>query len=248
MEQSDSSDWMGDRARRAERRIEVPILVASAATLPALALQYSDNDLWRAAGYVSSALIWCAFLFEVVVMLRLVNDRRRWVREHPLEIVIVVLTAPFITGALQALRFVRLARLLRLVRLLPFLRAVFGVRGLQWVLAFTAFFTAAAAAAYQQFEGGTYGDAVYWVITTMTTVGYGDLSPGSTDGKVLAVLVMVVGVAFAATVTGALADRFIQARRDEEFTDPGDTGLLDRVDALARQVDELREAVRAQVR
>src|SRR5215212_7887742 len=76
-------------------------------------------------------------------MLRLVNDRRRWVREHPLEIVIVVLTTPFITGALQALRFVRLARLLRLVRLLPFLRAVFGVGGLQWVLAFTAFFTAA---------------------------------------------------------------------------------------------------------
>ena len=160
----------------------------------------------------------------------------------------MVLTAPFITGALQALRFVRLARLLRLVRLLPFLRAAFSVRGLQWVLAFTAFFTVAAAAAYQQFEGGKYGDAVYWVITTMTTVGYGDLSPDSTDGKVLAVLVMVVGVAFAATITGALADRFIQARRDEEFTDLGDTGLLDRVDALARQVDELREAVRAQVR
>ncbi len=246
MEQSDSSDWMGDRARRAERRIEVPILVASAATLPALALQYSDNDVWRAAGYVTSGLIWCAFLLEVVVMLRLVNDRRRWLRDHPLEIVIVVLTAPFITGALQALRFVRLARLLRLVRLLPFLRAAFSVRGLQWVLAFTAFFTVAAA--YQQFEGGTYGDAVYWVITTMTTVGYGDLSPHSTDGKVLAVLVMVVGVAFAATITGALADRFIQSRRDDEFTDPGDTGLLDRVDALARQVDELREAVRAQVR
>ena len=59
---------------------------------------------------------------------------------------------------------------------------------------------------------------------------------------------MVVRVAFAATITGALADRFIQARLDEQFTDPGDTGLLDRVDALARQVDELREAVRAQVR
>src|SRR3954469_12735840 len=179
---------MGDRAPGGERRIEVPILVASAATLPALALQYSDNNVWRAAGYVISGLIWCVFLLEAVVMLRLVNDRWRWVREHPLEIVIVVLTAPFITGALQAFRFLRLARLLRLVRLLPFLRAVFSVRGLKWVLAFTAFFTVSASAAYQQFEGVKYGNAVYWVITTMTTVGYGDLSPHSSEGKVLAVL------------------------------------------------------------
>jgi hypothetical protein len=46
------------------------------------------------------------------------------------------------------------------------------------------------------------GDGIYWAITTMTTVGYGDLSPETNTGKVIAVGVMVVGIGFIALLTG----------------------------------------------
>jgi hypothetical protein len=52
--------------------------------------------------------VWSAFLAEVIVMLRLVDDRWRWVREHPIEVAIVILTPPFLPASLQAARAFRL--------------------------------------------------------------------------------------------------------------------------------------------
>jgi hypothetical protein len=49
-------------------------------------------------------------------MLRVVPDRGRWLREHPLDLAIVIFTPPFLPPALQAARVFRLLRLLRLVR------------------------------------------------------------------------------------------------------------------------------------
>jgi voltage-gated potassium channel len=50
-------------------------------------------------------------------MLRVVDDRRQWLRDHPLEVAIVLLTPPFMPASLQAARLARLLRLLRLLRL-----------------------------------------------------------------------------------------------------------------------------------
>ena len=43
----------------------------------------------------------------------------------------------------------------------------------------------------------------------MTTVGYGDMYPTTTLGRIIAILVMVVGIGFIALVTGAIAQRFL---------------------------------------
>jgi voltage-gated potassium channel len=62
--------------------------------------------------------------------------------------------------------------------------------------ALLAFLTAlAGAAAFRQAEQGeSFWDGLYWAITTMTTVGYGDLAPVNTVGKIIAVIVMHVGL------------------------------------------------------
>jgi voltage-gated potassium channel len=52
-------------------------------------------------------------------------------------------------------------------------------------------------------------DGAWWAITTMTTVGYGDVYPRTTAGRVIAVLVMLVGIGFIALLTGAVAERFL---------------------------------------
>jgi hypothetical protein len=61
--------------------------------------------------------IWLAFLTEAVVMLAVVPRRWQWVRAHPIEVIVVLLTPPFLPATLQSLRVLRLARLLRLVPL-----------------------------------------------------------------------------------------------------------------------------------
>jgi voltage-gated potassium channel len=56
----------------------------------------------------------------------------------------------------------------------------------------------------------TAHDALWWSITTITTVGYGDFFPVTTEGRVVAVLLMITGVGSFATLAGLLASVFME--------------------------------------
>src|SRR4051812_9338265 len=100
-----------------ERRLEKPLLIAALLTIPAIILDQSNlGDGWSTVGTVLNWTAWSAFLAEVVLMLSVTPDRARWLRTHPLDVVIVVLTPPFLPASLQAARAFRLLRVLRLVR------------------------------------------------------------------------------------------------------------------------------------
>lgn len=60
------------------------------------------------------------------------------------------------------------------------------------------------------------GDAVWWAYPTVTTVGYGDHYPVTTSGRVVAVALMVVGIALVGSVTAAVAAWFIHHAQAEE--------------------------------
>ncbi|CAA9534989.1 MAG: hypothetical protein AVDCRST_MAG85-4022 [uncultured Solirubrobacteraceae bacterium] len=114
-----------DRARRIEERFEWPMIVAALLVIPALVIEGSDfGDPWPLIGDVLNWTIWLAFLLELVVMLRVVPDRGRWLRDHPLEVAVVLLTPPFLPASLQAARVFRLLRVIRLLALASRLRLV----------------------------------------------------------------------------------------------------------------------------
>jgi voltage-gated potassium channel len=70
-----------------ERRLEWPLLVAAMLTIRAIAIEQSGaGEPWDTAGAVLNWTIWLAFLGEAAVMLYLVDDRRRWLRDHPLDV------------------------------------------------------------------------------------------------------------------------------------------------------------------
>jgi voltage-gated potassium channel len=56
------------------------------------------------------------------------------------------------------------------------------------------------------------GRALWWAAQTVTTVGYGDVTPKNTSGRIIAVVVMFWGVAFLAILTASIASAFISAR------------------------------------
>ena len=56
----------------------------------------------------------------------------------------------------------------------------------------------------------TPGDAVWWSIVTMSTVGYGDTAPVTGQGRIIGVLVITIGVALFGVVTATLANRFVE--------------------------------------
>jgi voltage-gated potassium channel len=195
---------MDERSERIERRLDPVVLAAAILTIPVLVME-GGGEPWDTVAHVLNWATWLVFLAEAVVMLSVVPNRGRWIREHPLDLAITVLTPPFLS-ALAPVRLLRLLRLLRLVRLAPLARCLLSMEGLRYAALLAVLTAVAGGAAFAALEKGqSTGDGIYWAITTMTTVGYGDLSPDSTGGKVLAVIVMVVGIGFVAILTGAVA-------------------------------------------
>lgn len=66
------------------------------------------------------------------------------------------------------------------------------------------------------FDSLSLADSLWWAIVTITTVGYGDISPASLGGRVLGVLLMLFGIGFLGMLTATLASTFVEERRQEE--------------------------------
>lgn len=228
------------------------MLLAALLVIPVLIIEQSPHASHglRVLGVVLNWVIWLAFAGELVTMLAVVPNRRAWLREHPLEVVIVLLTPPFLPASLQAARLLRLARVLRLARIVLLGRRLFSAEGLRYavlVVSVAGLGGGAAFAAVEK-EHSTW-DGVYWAFSTMTTVGYGDISPHTTLGKVLAVGLMFVGIGFVALLTGAIAERFVAPRLEAAEEDlAGDveiaeSDLLAELHAVAARLARVEAAL-----
>ena len=211
-----------ERAERIQRRFEAPIVVGALLVIPIIVVEQSTTgEPWSTLAAVGNWLVWLLFLAEVVVMLAVVPDRRRWLRAHPLEVAIVVLTPPFLPASMQALRVFRLLRLLRLIAAVRYARRLFTLDGLRYgaLLALITVLAGGAAFAHAEGEEVSTWDGVWWAVTTMTTVGYGDLYPSTETGRAVAILVMVVGIGFLSLLIGSVSERFLTAGVEEEVAE-----------------------------
>ena len=94
----------------------------------------------------------------------------------------------------------------------------------------------------------TLGDAFWWAAATVMTVGYGDRYPVTDTGRLVAIVLMVTGIALVGTITAAVAAWFVQVVRSSS-ADQGASDeraiLLDEVRALHRAVASLHQDVAA---
>jgi voltage-gated potassium channel len=88
----------------------------------------------------------------------------------------------------------------------------------------------------------TTWDGIWWAITTVTTVGYGDIYPESTAGRMIAITIMLVGIGFVALLTAFIADRFINvstaAEAKEDLILEELQSISARLDGLERRLED----------
>lgn len=100
-----------------------------------------------------------------------------------------------------------------------------------------------AAGAYALGEGGevSYLDGVWWAVVTLTTVGYGDISPSSVGMRLVAVWVMASGIFSVAIITGVVAAKLSVAAIADADRTPGIDDDFDKLsDDLAHVVERVR--------
>lgn len=225
---------------RWERTTGWPLTAASLLFLAAYATPIIRPDLGagvQAGCRLVVVATWVLFVVDLVVRLALAQQRGRYLLRHWFDVLVL------------ALPVLRPLRLLRLVTLLSVLNR-HAVRGLRGRIALYAggasvllgFCGALAVLDAERGQPGaniaTFGDAVWWAVVTMTTVGYGDRYPVTVEGRFAATVLMLGGIALLGTVTATLASWLVQRIRTEE----SETAQLRRdVATLSAKVDELLE-------
>ena len=165
-------------------------------------------------------------LFTLEYGLRLWSAERWWQYAlSPYGLLDLITILPFLLGFLD-MRFVRLLRWLRVLRLVRFLddRALVGrltagdtLAIVRIVFTLFAIIFIYAGIIFQLEEArypdtfGTFLDAVYFSVVTMTTVGYGDITPISELGRLFTVLMILTGIALIPTQLGDLLRRVVKA-------------------------------------
>ena len=219
--------WRQLPSGRVEHRFEPVVLAATLALIPVLIIEAeATSSRWQDIAEGANWLIWLVFAAELAFILAVAPRKGAALRAHWLDAVIVVVTTPVFGAFLSSLRLLRLARLLRLLRLgaiftrlLQRERALSSVDAFRFAALLTLLVVVVAGAAEAVVDSGDFGSTwtgMWWALVTVTTVGYGDLTPHSVGGRVVAVFVMLFGIGFLSILTATIASRFVKAERGDE--------------------------------
>ena len=188
----------------------------------------ASTETVRNAALLLNWIIWQAFVLELLAKLAFAADRVECLRRSWFELTLIVVAPPFVPDALQSARTLRVLRLFRLVRasivagvVLRRLRSLLQHRGFAYVLCVGTIAVSLGAVGIYVLERGltveSIGDAYWWAIVTVTTVGYGDVSPKTTEGRLIAAVLMLVGIGVMSVFTATLASFFLSSDQPSEI-------------------------------
>lgn len=250
------SKWDGARRSRTlaktEELTEGPLLLLAVSILPILLIQFVANIGPRGDFVVEMALlvIWVIFAAELAVRVVLATDRISYILGHWFDVLIIAV--PF-TRPLRAARSARVVKAMRVGRSTPFLARlaqrgleVLRERGLQYILlgaAVVVLIGAAIGLAFerQHSEINDYPTAVWWAVSTILTVGYGDVVPVTPEGKLVAALLMLIGIAVLAWSTASIAAFLVEWK--EGRREATNNELMDKLELMERELRLLRKDV-----
>ncbi|WP_280494546.1 potassium channel family protein [Nocardia asiatica] len=233
-----------------ERKTGIPMMALALAFLGVYAWQVLDTgasprlDAWLTRVDV---VIWAVFALDFAVRLWLSGNRWRFLRTHPVDLLIVVLPP------LRPLRLLRAAMLVigtlnRNTTTRARLAVFVGASSiLLLLLCSLAFFDAEYGAADSKIHN--FGDALWWSMVSVTTVGYGDVYPVTTEGRLVSLILMTLGIGLISfaigTTTSWVMDQLKTVEANVESADREIAELVAEIRALRAEVAAMHTGMAA---
>jgi voltage-gated potassium channel len=250
-----------DAYDRFSAAVDIPLTIVTILWLPVLIIPLITpvHEAVAETFAIIDYMVWALFALEYGIKMFLSPSRIHFFKTHILDLLIVAV--PFF----RPMRMARLARLGRLGRVGVVLargikraRDLLSHKGLHFVLLTVTMIIFACAGlatvAERSAQGSNihnFGQALWWSVVTVTTVGYGDHYPVSAFGQGIAVVLMLVGIGLIGILTATVASYFVgqDLSRDNTERDLMRTeleaarserqNLTDKLDAMQAQLSEL---------
>jgi voltage-gated potassium channel len=230
----------GALTHRYERMTALPMILVSLAFVAIWLYPVAVPTSKAVDAYLRAASwsLWALFAVDYVVRFCLAPYKLRFVRGNLLDLAVVVLPllAPLrVLSGLRALRVLRALTVLSVVaKAQRGSRKVVTAQSVSTILLVLIVVISVGAALEFQFERGavganitSYGDSLWWAVSTVTSVGYGDKYPVTLEGRGVATLMMFVGIGTASLLAAGLTTVFVGREAQHDMK-----AILERLDAI----------------
>ena len=238
-----------ERLRWLERHTDVPLLLLALAMLPLLLLPQITDLSEGVSGWldIGNWVIWGVFAAVLLAKLAVAPNRWAYARSHPVELLFVALPLLRPLGLLRALPLLRVAVAMG-VNVSLFSR-FFRQRGITFLAVMLIVVMFAGGTLVWLLERDVSGhdalietptDAFWWAFITMTTVGYGDHSPATAGGRLIASVITVYGIINFAVIGAMAVAALSQERQRTAFAE-----MREQLAGIQEQLADLRAERRA---
>jgi voltage-gated potassium channel len=245
-----------------QRRTDKPMLIISVLFLLVILVPVVFTSLplsVRNTLTVIETILWIVFVVDYLVRFLLAPKRWRFFWTHIPELLVISVPVLRPLRSLQVLRLLRLGGVGTVANRLA-QRSLQG-HAVLLVSAITLILVLTVAGIALIFERGnphatitSYPEALWWALSTVTTVGYGDIYPVTSGGRLAGLLLMLAGISLAGIITAAVAAWFVQAvvKQADEVEEEKNTAdasvqqetVLQRLDALEARLAQVDAGVK----
>lgn len=176
-------------------------------------------------------IIYFVFISDYLIRLYLSTNKKEFLKSNVLDLIAII---PF-NSVFRIFRVLKFTKILRLTKTLKFtklirvfavtsrstnkLRKFLNTNGFKYILCLVTAAVTVSSFSMMYLEKMTFQDALWWSFVTATTVGYGDLSPKTPAGRIIASLLMLVGIGLLSSITSTITTFFLSTDTEQESDD-----------------------------
>ncbi|WP_429971191.1 ion channel [Fructilactobacillus sp. Tb1] len=174
---------------------------------------------------------WIVFVFDYAIGIIGSKNKIHYIKNHVFDLlaIIPVNTAFSVFKAFRLTKILKVTKLVKLTRLLRFIgisgklktkvTKFLKTNGFIYMLLIVSVILVISALLFSVTENMSFERALWWSITTSTTVGYGDVSPHTKLGKIIAIILMLVGISFVGILTSTFTSFFTSENNEKSIPD-----------------------------